>query len=54
MKIKILNEYENTERGRVHVDFLIDGKKKSWNMPKGLWNFVYKLILENKHENKDS
>ncbi len=44
MNIKIISEYEDKKRGRVKVIMVIDGKEKYWDMSKGLWEFVQKLI----------
>ena len=44
MKIQIINEHTNEKRGRVLVNLIVDGKKRSWNMPKGLWQVMNKLI----------
>ncbi len=45
-KMNIIIKDESTKRGRVLVNLLVDGKKKSWNMSKGLWEFVKRLIKD--------
>lgn len=46
MNIKIINESPDYKRGRVLVNLIVDGKKKSWNMAMGLWEVVKQLIKE--------
>lgn len=45
-KIQIVKTSPDVQRGRILVNLIVDGKKKEWNMSKGLWEFVETLLAE--------
>jgi len=44
MKIKIIKAVKNESRGRVFIEVEVDGKKKRWNVAKGLYEILIELI----------
>lgn len=48
MKIEIIKEYEHYSKPKTNVHIIVDGKKHNWTMANGLWDFVKKLIKNQK------
>ena len=44
MKIEITKVVEVKSRGRVYFEAVVDGKKKSWSVAKGLFALIQELI----------
>lgn len=49
MDIDIVSTYEHRDKPITTATLIIDGKKKTWRMARGLWSFVQDLI-ENQKE----
>jgi len=43
-KIEIVKKNVNLKRGRVFITVMVNGKKKHWNVAKGLYELLVKLI----------
>lgn len=43
--IKLLKVIKDEKRGRVYFEVLVDGKKKSWNVAKGLFSLLKETLF---------